>query len=165
MAKQQSILPEKIAKQKKCPLCECFFVPDKPERFRCEGCEPVLGGPLNPAVRQLAEDLEKQDKAESVVEKDIPTRSEVEMMIRVIVKEELAAMKDEPKLVVIGPSIEPKSDTRTATYDGEKLQIDTKTAFAKRVFKPKNCIKCGNSFTPRVGFQKICDNCRAKGDK
>ncbi len=153
MAKQQSVLPEKIAKQRKCPLCGCFFVPDKMMRTRCEGCEPVLGGPLNPAVRQLAEDLEKQGKTEAVMEQDIPTRDQVEMMIRTIVKEELAAM---PAIVGnLGP-------TSVADSGQPIVGLGKKKEFKDRVFKPRNCIKCGNPFTPRIGFQKICDNCRAK---
>ncbi len=141
---KNSILPEKIAKQKKCPLCECFFVPDKPERFRCEGCEPVLGEPLNPAVRQLAEQLEQEDKAEAVVEKDIPTRSEVEMMIRVIVKEELAAMN---------------------TIVGNLGPTSVVTPSREFKWKTKNCIECNQPFQPRSGNQKKCDNCRTKEAK
>lgn len=147
MAKQQSILPEKIAKQKKCPLCECFFVPDKAERFRCEGCEPVLGESLNPAVRELAERLEQEDKAEAVVEKDMPTRDEVEMMIRVIVKEELAAMK--------------KAENILSEVANKKTANSGRTI----VWKTKNCIECGNSFVPYIGFQKICTNCRPRRQK
>ncbi len=151
MAKQQSVLPEKIAKQKKCPLCGCFFVPDKMARFRCEGCEPVLGEPLNPAVRQLAEDLEKQGKTEAVMEQDLPTRDQVETMIRMIVKEEINSMMkaDYNKTAI------PKTDMQTV--DSKKT-----VAFENRVFKPKNCIRCEQPFTPRVGFQKICDDCRTK---
>ena len=156
MAKQQSILPEKIAKQKQCPLCECFFVPDVSTRFRCEGCEPVLGEPLNPAVRQLAEDLEKMDKAESVVEKDIPTRSEVEMMIRVIVKEELAAMLEKPK---------PQKNKEIDSIVGNTGPTSVVATSPKFKWKTKNCIKCEQSFQPRSGNQKKCDDCRAKGDK
>ena len=157
MAKQQSVLPEKIAKQKKCPLCGCFFVPDVSTRFRCEGCEPVLGEPLNPAVRKLAEDIEKEGKAEAVMEQDLPTRDQVEVMIRTIVKEEVAAMLETSSTVGnSGP---------TSVVDISNPRIISKPKVRKpSVFQTKNCIECGNSFMPRIGFQKICDNCRTKGD-
>ena len=79
-----------------------------------------------------------------IVKETVPTRDQIEMMIKKIVKEELGELPT----------------TATGTVDS-KERIVFKPA-KTRVFKPINCIKCGNSFIPRIGFQKICDNCRTK---
>lgn len=88
-----------------------------------------------------------------IVKETVPTRDQIEVMIRVIVKEELAAMNS-----IVGNS---GPTSVVATGSDETLIVVGKEKIHKvKVFKPKNCIKCGNSFIPRVGFQKICDNCR-----
>lgn len=77
-----------------------------------------------------------------IVKETVPTRDQIEVMIKKIVKEELATIVGD-----LGP-------TSVVTTAGLKKTPKAPT------FKTKNCIKCGNPFTPRVGFQKICDICR-----
>ena len=76
----------------------------------------------------------------------IPTREQIEAMIKKIVNEKFAYLE--------------QTETQTAD-SGETLTVaNEEKAHKVKVFKPKKCIKCGKEFTPRVGFQKICDDCR-----
>ncbi len=81
-----------------------------------------------------------------MVKETVPTRDQIEVMVRKIVKEEVAAMT----------SIVGNSGPTSVVSTGQVIKKVRKPS----VFKPQNCIKCGNSFMPKIGFQKICDNCR-----
>ena len=89
-----------------------------------------------------------------MVKETVPTREQIEVMIKLIVKEEMAAVANQPPLMVIsndGIHSVPSPESKETTSSGRTM-----------IFKPKNCIKCGQQFTPFVGFQKICDNCKTK---
>jgi len=138
---------------KECKRCKNRFKLDALVNGLCSVCAGLPPQPEEDKTKRIvsSETIREADVVR-IVKETVPTRDQVEVMIRMIVKEELANIEN--NLYIIGP----KGPTSVvATADLKKIR---KTP----TFKSKNCIKCGNPFTPRIGFQKICDNCR-KGDK
>ena len=94
--------------------------------------------------RVVSSETVREDDVVRIIHESVPTREQIEVMVRMIVKEEMAAMNS-----IVG-SLGPTSVVATAG----RLKSIPKT------LKTKNCIKCEQPFTPRSGNQKKCDNCR-----
>lgn len=105
-------------------------------------------------VRIVSSDTIREDDVVRIVKEIVPTREQIEVMIKLRVKEELAEMKKPPLMVISADGIQPVPSPEPIS--------EPKTADSGRtiVFKTRNCIKCEQPFTPRSGNQKKCDNCR-----
>jgi len=99
----------------------------------------------------------REDDVVRIVKETVPTRDQIEVMIRLIVKEELASMVENSKPK---QSVDKKEDSIVGNLGPTSIVANVGLRTVSKTLKPKNCIKCGQTFAPRGGNQKKCDNCR-----